>query len=62
MYERVYLRRVDAGTPNECWVVCAKGDPGALAFVQETDMEDAVSEARSDGYEDGCRDTEERME
>lgn len=29
----VYLRQVDAGTDNACWVVCAKGDPGAVAFV-----------------------------
>lgn len=28
----IYLREVDAGTGNACWVVCAKGDPGALAF------------------------------
>ena len=29
----VYLRCVDAGTDCECWVVCAKGDPGAVAFA-----------------------------
>lgn len=29
----VYLREVDAGTDNACWVVCAKSDPGAVAFV-----------------------------
>jgi hypothetical protein len=28
----VYLREVDAGTPNACWVVAAKGDPGAIPF------------------------------
>lgn len=28
----VYLRCVDAGTDNECWVVCLKGDPGAVQF------------------------------
>jgi hypothetical protein len=28
----IYLREVDSGTPNECWVVCAKGDPGAIQF------------------------------
>lgn len=27
-----YLRKVDAGTDNECWVVCAKGDPSAVQF------------------------------
>lgn len=27
-----HLRKVDAGTPNACWVGCAKGDPGAVAF------------------------------
>lgn len=27
-----YLREVDAGRDNACWVVCAKGDPGAVAF------------------------------
>ncbi len=26
-----YLREVDAGTDNACWVVCAKGDRGARA-------------------------------
>lgn len=29
----VYLRAVDAGTDNACWVVCAKGDQGAWAFA-----------------------------
>lgn len=29
----VYLREVDHGTPNACWVVCAEGDPGAVLFV-----------------------------
>lgn len=28
----VYLAEADAGTPNACWVVCAKGDPGAVEF------------------------------
>lgn len=28
----VYLKLLDAGTDNECWVVCAKGDPGAVPF------------------------------
>jgi hypothetical protein len=31
----VYLRCVDPGTDNECWVVCAEGDPGAKAFFRE---------------------------
>lgn len=30
--EPVYLREVDAGTDNACWVICAKGDPGSVAF------------------------------
>lgn len=34
-YPRVWLRCVDPGTDNECWVVCAKGDPGAVAFLRE---------------------------
>lgn len=29
----VWLREIDAGTDNACWVVCAKGDPGAVEFV-----------------------------
>lgn len=29
----VYLREVDGGTDNACWVVCAKGDMGAWAFA-----------------------------
>lgn len=28
----VYLREIDAGTDNACWVVCAKGDPSAVKF------------------------------
>ena len=28
----IYLRCVDPGTDCECWVVCAKGDPGAKPF------------------------------
>lgn len=31
--EIVWLREVDAGTDNACWVVCAKGDIGGVAFV-----------------------------
>lgn len=34
-YPRVYLRCVDPGTDNECWVVCAKGDPGAIPFLRQ---------------------------
>lgn len=34
-YPRIYLRCVDPGTDNECWVVCAKGDTGALPFRRE---------------------------
>lgn len=31
----VWVREVDAGTDNACWVVCAQGDPGARpALVQ----------------------------
>lgn len=29
----VFLRLIDSGTPNECWMVCAKGDPGAVKFT-----------------------------
>lgn len=29
----VYLRLIDAGSPSECWIVCAKGDPGAVKFI-----------------------------
>lgn len=29
---RVYLRWTNYGTPNECWTLCAKGDPGAVEF------------------------------
>jgi hypothetical protein len=25
----LWVREVDGGTDNACWVVCAKGDPGA---------------------------------
>lgn len=51
--ETVYLKKVDADTPNECWVVCAKGDPGAVKFVPEAAMDDAVDAARADGWEAG---------
>lgn len=29
----IWLREIDAETDNSCWVVCANGDPGAVAFV-----------------------------
>lgn len=32
--EIVYLRLQDEGTDNACWVICAKGDKGAVAFVE----------------------------
>jgi len=28
-----YLREVDGGTDNACWVVCAASDPGAIGVV-----------------------------
>ena len=31
--ESVYLREIDAGTDNACWVVCNKVDKGAVLFV-----------------------------
>ena len=34
----IYVKQVDGGTDNACWVICAKGDPGALlALVQPAD-------------------------
>lgn len=30
--ESVWLKKTDAGTDNECWIICAKGDPGAVLF------------------------------
>lgn len=29
----VYLREIDQGTPSAAYVVCAKGDPGAVKFL-----------------------------
>lgn len=29
----VFLRDVAADTDDACWVVCAKGDPGAVLFT-----------------------------
>lgn len=34
MAESIYLRKVDADTDSECWVICAKGDNGAERFIQ----------------------------
>jgi hypothetical protein len=31
----VWLREVDAGTDNACWVACNKVDPGAVEFSSE---------------------------
>lgn len=28
----IYLREIDAGTDNACWVVCARVDPDAVPF------------------------------
>jgi len=28
----VYLREIDSGTDNACWVVCNRIDPGAVPF------------------------------
>ncbi|WP_456717181.1 MULTISPECIES: hypothetical protein [unclassified Bradyrhizobium] len=28
----VWLRQADAGTDNECWVICNRADPGATPF------------------------------
>lgn len=33
--ERVYLREIDGGTPNACWVVCSREDSGATPFIPE---------------------------
>lgn len=35
MSETIYCRKVDPDTDNECWVICAKGDPGAVRFTAE---------------------------
>jgi hypothetical protein len=37
-----WLREVDAGTDNACWVVCAKGDPGGIPVYSAT----ALAQAR----------------
>lgn len=29
----VWLREIDADTDSACWIICAKGDPGAVTFV-----------------------------
>lgn len=31
--DEIWLRPIDGGTPNECWVVCNKLDAGAVPFV-----------------------------
>lgn len=31
--DEIYLRPIDGGTPNACWVVCNKVDAGAVPFV-----------------------------
>jgi hypothetical protein len=31
----IFCRCIDPGTDNECWVICAESDPGAVAFVRE---------------------------
>lgn len=33
----VWLREIDAGTDNACWVVCAKNDLGSRPFVCVTE-------------------------
>jgi hypothetical protein len=38
--EIVYLREIDAGTSNACWVVCNKMDIGSKAFVSLHDKTD----------------------
>lgn len=32
----VYLRKQDAGTLNACWVLCSRGDAGAVLFTPFT--------------------------
>lgn len=32
----VWLREVDSGTDNACWVVCNRIDPGAIEFASTT--------------------------
>ena len=34
-WPRIYLRCVDPGTDNECWVVCNKADKDAVPFLRE---------------------------
>lgn len=44
----VYLREIDAGTDNACWVVCAKGDPSAVAFMPEHNQKITVADCPVD--------------
>lgn len=32
-FAQVYLRDAHSGKGDECWVPCAKGDPGAVLFI-----------------------------
>ena len=41
----VWLRLTDAGTENECWVVCAKGDKDAIAFTPTSEDHERSGDA-----------------
>lgn len=48
MANAVWLYLHDAGTPNECWMVCSKGDPGAILFVPYNAVEQAYERGQAD--------------
>lgn len=47
-YVEVYLREVDSGTDNACWVPALKGDPGAHCF--SATIPDATASRRRDDW------------
>lgn len=52
----VYLREIDTGTDNACWVVCNRVDSEAIAFVPRMLVTDKMVARALAGFDVGTGD------
>lgn len=54
--DAVYLRELDAGTDNACWVVCNRVDSEAVAFIPKRSVTDEMVARALAGFDVGTGD------
>lgn len=53
--EIVWLRQIEAGTPNAYWVVCNKNDPNAVKFIGVLDSQQSGGDVIRNVWFENCR-------